>query len=1060
LLRCGFLGLLFLAAAFITFHSEPRFSGNTFPDHRVSVSPAGVQVKLESSYGKLPLSFELNHGQADERVRFLARGGGYAIYLTGNEAILALRKSSFVSGQSSVVGGQLRGITKTGHRTTDTGAATTNAVVRMRLVGANVKATVTGAEELPGKSNYFIGNDPKKWRTNVPSYGRVNYEGVYPGVDLVYYGNQRQLEYDFVVAPGADPNQIKLSFAGAEGMRIDAASGDLVLKVGDDEMRFRKPTVYQPAVAAVSSPPSNPVAAVYHRRRRSQRAATAKLEGSFVLASNNEVAFRVAGYDPKRALVIDPVLYYSTYLCPFQGFVGMTAIAVDTSGNAYVTGATPGGLPTVNPLQATPKSENITAFVAKLNSTGSALVYSTYLGGSSGDQGFSIAVDSSGNAYVTGMTQSADFPTVNSLQATCSPTQLNTATHVLHCSYPNAFVAKLNPGGSALVYSTYLGSAYTQGMGIAADSAGNAYVTGAYYPPFPGAPGVSGPFVAKLNAVGSALVYFTYPGVGGYGIAVDSSGNAYVIGGGPGVGKLNSDGSALVYSTSLCNECGDAMAIAVDTSGNAYVTGSAGPGLATLNPLQASFGGGDFDAFVAKLDSAGSVVYSTYLGGSGEEVGWGIAVDSSGNAYVTGQTDSTDFPTANAIQANCDNCAAYDTTDVFVAKLNAAGSALVYSTYLGSQGNDFGTGIGVDSSGSAYVTGIAGGYDFPWVNPLPVNYPYGRPVFVAKISPAPVVTASPASLTFGPQGVGTTSAPQTLTLTNTGDAALSVSNVVASGDFAPANNCASPVAVGGSCTISVTFTPTAIGTRSGAITITDNAPGSPQMVSLTGTGTGPAASLTSTSLNFGNQSVGTTSAPQIFTLTDTGTATLTISSLATSGEFAQTNNCGGSVAAGGTCTISVTFIPIGRAGLGAQTGFISISDNASNSPQSVSLSGTGIDTIPPAISISANPSTLWPPNGKSVPVTVSGSITDSGSGVNPSTLACNVVDSYGLVQPSCSVGPLGAGGAYSFTVSLVASREGSDKNGRTYTISVSASDYAGNPASASTTVIVPHDQGN
>jgi hypothetical protein len=253
---------------------------------------------------------------------------------------------------------------------------------------ANTRAAASGADELPGKSNYFIGNDPKKWRTNVPSYVRVKYEGVYPGADLVYYSNQAgQLEYDFVVPRGADPNQIKLSFAGADGMRIDAASGDLALKLGADDLRIHKPAVYQPAVAAMSSSPFNPVAAVNDRRRRSESAAEAELDGSFVVASNSEVVFYVVGYDPKRALLIDPVLSYSTYLGG-SGWDEGYGIAVGSSGNAYVTGWTVSpDFPTVNPFQPTCGSCNSyhadgNAFVAELNAAGSALVYSTYLGGS------------------------------------------------------------------------------------------------------------------------------------------------------------------------------------------------------------------------------------------------------------------------------------------------------------------------------------------------------------------------------------------------------------------------------------------------------------------------------------------------------------------------------------------------------------------------------------------------------------------------------------------------------------------------------------------------------
>jgi hypothetical protein len=871
-LCCGFVVLSYLAIVGFGRLQRTQASENILPDRRVSAPPTKIQPKLVASYGKLPLSFEANQGQTGAGVRFLARGGGYTIFLTADEAVLTLKKSSVVSGQSSVAptfrsagarvaptfrsadAGLKSGATASlGKPTTDNGPRTTGSVLRMKLVGANAKATVTGAEELPGKSDYFIGNDPKKWRTNVPSYAQVKYEGVYPGVDLVYYGNQRQLEYDFVVAPGADPNQIKLSFAGAEGMRVDAASGDLVLKVGEEEVRFQRPAVYQPAVAAV-----------YDRRRRSQSAATAELDGTFVLASNNEVAFRVAGYDRSRPLVIDPVLSYSTYLGGSSYDEGF-GIAVDSAGSAYVTGVTiSSDFPTANPLQSTlgggagPHGED--AFVAKLNPAGTALVYSTYLGGSDLDGGWGIAVDAAGDAYVTGWTESTDFPTANPVQSSFGGGE-------------DAFVAKLNPAGTALVYSTYLGgSSEDIGRCIAVDATGNAYMTGltnsADFPTAnplqPSYGGDGDAFVAKLNAAGSALVYSTYlGGTGGdygYGIAVDAAGNAYVTGiagstdfpttnpptncgncgsnnDGAFVAKLNPAGSALLYVTFLGG--GTPYSIAVDATGNAYITGyTDSTDFPTANPLQPSFGGGG-DAFVAKLNPAGSaLVYSTYLGGSGYDEGFGIAVDAAGNAYVTGQTSSTDFPTANSLQSSNHG----GNGDAFVAKLNPAGSALVYSTYLGGSGYDYGTGIAADAAGNAYLAGFTRSTDFPTANPLQSSNGGGGDALVVKLSPAPAVTLSTNSLSFAGHVVSTTSAEQSVILTNSGDEPLSITTITVSGDFALATTASSCPYSGGSvasqasCTINVTFTPTAVGARSGTLTITDNGVNSPQTIALAGTG--------------------------------------------------------------------------------------------------------------------------------------------------------------------------------------------------------------------------------
>ena len=696
---CACVSVSFLAAVLFGFHRELQAPKNILADRRISAVPAEIQPQLPASYGKLPLSFEVNHGQTDPQVKFLSRGRGYTLFLVGDGVVLSFKKPS-TGRQSSVVSRQLSmpgEISDLLRRATDNRPRTTRAlfppliqnpkykienlpapspqqpapeVVRLRLVGANANAAVTGGDELPGKANYFIGNDPKKWRTNLPTYATVRYQDVYPGVDLAYYGNQGgQLEYDFVVAPGADPNQIKLSFTGADGMRVDAASGDLVLKVGDDEVRFQKPLVYQPAAAAVSGPDA-------------RHSSLVTRHCSFVLASNNQVAFRVAGYDPKRALVIDPVLSYSTYLGGSDADYGY-GIAVDSSGNAYVTGMTAStDFPTVNPLQATNHGSN-DVFVAKLNAAGSALVYSTYLGGSGADQGSGIAVDGAGNAYVTGGTSSTDFPvTPGGFQTTSPGGTCGIGSHLHPCVH--VFVSRLNPAGSALVDSTYVaGSSDESGQGIAVDSSGNAYVAGSTQSTdFPTAnplqaycdncgPTNDDAFVAKLNPAGSALVYSTYLGGSNYdwgnGIAVDSSGNAYVTG--------------YTYSTDF----------------------------PTVNPLQAtkkSVSGGT--AFVAKLNPAGSaLVYSTYLGGRSEDVGGSIAVDSSGNAYVTGNAESTDFPTANPLQATN-----HGGIDAFVAKLNAAGSALVYSTYLGGSGYDVGNGIAVDSSGNAYVAGYTESTDF------------------------------------------------------------------------------------------------------------------------------------------------------------------------------------------------------------------------------------------------------------------------------------------------------------------------------------------------------------
>jgi hypothetical protein len=698
------------------------------PRHGIAAPPATPERRAES-YGKLPLSFEVNQGQTDRQVKFLSRGRGYALFLTGDEAVLTLQTAG-----EKVPGSP-------------------ESVLRMRLVGANANATVTGGDELPGKTNYFVGNDPRKWSTDVPNYAQVKYQNSYPGVDLVYYGNQGgQLEYDFVVAPGADPSVIALDVAaGLPRHRLGknrgimaplqiASGGDLVVKIDSGEIRFHKPVVYQPAM------------------HDGQRTA---LQGQYILQGRNRVGFKVSSYDHTKPLVIDPVLSYSTFLGGSGADQG-TGIAVDSLGNAYVTGSTgsanfPGA--TSSPLQNSLGGTAGNAFVTKINAAGTALIYSTYLGGSGGDFAYAIALDPLGNVYVTGSTSSTNFPVTGPIQPSFQGQQ-------------DAFVAEINAAGSALVYATYLGgNGYSYGQGIAVDPLGNAYVSGATTsnnfpvanPIQPSLGGGQNAFVSKINAGGTALVYSTYLGGSssdiGFGIAVDSLGNAYVTGqatsanfpvaspiqpslGGAGgnafVTKINAAGTALAYSTYLGGSGGDlGFGIAVDALGSAYVNGlTSSTDFPVASPIQPSLGGVQ-NAFVTKINTAGTaLVYSTYLGGSGRDNGTGIAVDSLGNAYVTGATSSTNFPgtSTSAIQPTFG-----DNTDAFVTEINAAGTALVYSTYLGGTGNDSATGIAVDQYGNAYVAGTTNSTNFPGTSVSVIQSTFatgGSDGFVAKIGGA------------------------------------------------------------------------------------------------------------------------------------------------------------------------------------------------------------------------------------------------------------------------------------------------------------------------------------
>jgi hypothetical protein len=903
---------------------------------RASGAPEGMP------HSQLPLRFEANHGQTDSRVMFVSQGDGYGLFLTRSEAVLALSKPS-------------TGEDRPRPLTTVDGFSplrpqSAQAALRMKIVGASAATKLEGLDELPGRTNYFIGNNRKKWRTDVPAYARVQYKNAYPGINIIYYGRPDRLEYDFAVAPGADPAVIKLAYKGARSVRVDAR-GDLVLDTGVGEVRQLKPAVYQEVGGA----------------RRA-------VSGGYVLKGKHLVGFQIGPYDKGKALIIDPVLAYSTYLGG-SGFDVGVGIAVDSSGNAYVTGST-GSIDfpvTSSGLRTVYAGGTRSAYVAKLNPSGSALIYSTYLGGSMFDGGTGISVDSVGNAYVVGFTQSVDFPTANALQPALRGVQ-------------DAFVAKLNPSGSALVYSTYLGGSNSVlpesgGAGIAVDSSGNAYVTGStntfdfptvnpLQPAFGDASNPAGSiesdaFVAKLNPSGSALVYSTYLGGNrldtGSGIAVDSAGYAYVIGttfsrnfpvvnalqplpGGSAfdcstgniqctidayVAKLNPAGSALVYSTYLGGS-GDEQGrgIAVDSSGNVYVTGQTNShDFPTANAFQAGNAGGD-DAFVAKINSSGtSLTYSTYLGGGGFDSGARIALDSSGDAYVVGVTRSTNFPVVSPLQATLRG-----PTDAFVTKFNATGTMLFYSTYFGGSGTDGGINIAVDSAGSAYIVGNTNSADLPLSGPLQSSFGGGLlDAFVAKISSEPP-NRPPIALCKN--------------LTRTAD-----------------NNCLA------------TVTPQEI----------DN------------------------------------------------------------GSFDPDGD-----------SVALSLSPTGPFPLGITTVTLTVTDNPGASSQ-CSATLTVIDNTPPVINgASASPAVLWPPNHKMVEVAVSYNATDN---CDPaSAISCDLTVSSN--EP-----PSGTGDGHTSPdwevvdahhVQLRAERSGGG-DGRIYTITITCTDRSNNSSSQTVTVTVPHD---
>ena len=706
------------------------------------------------------MTFERNDGQADVRVRFLSRGEGYTLFLTEHDAVLALRAGGAPA-----------------------------SVLRMSLVGSDAAAPIVGEDGVASTSNYLIGNDPGRWRRHVPAYARVRYRHVYPGIDLVYYGPRRdRLEYDFVLAPAADPAAIALRFDGASSLTLNDA-GDLIVGLGDGgTLVHRAPTIYQE-----------------HDGKREA------VDGRCVLRDAHTIGFELAAYDRSRPVFIDPGLVYSTFLGSTAAESG-NGIAVDSSKNAYVVGTTLSmNYPTtVGSAQATnPDPGNAVAFVTKLTDDGTGLVYSTYLGGTFGSRGVAITVDDSGSAYVTGETTSNDFPTTTGAFRTSVGT----------FDVDDAFVVKLSPDGSTLVYSTYLGGNHQAhscttcqdiGTGIAVDTAGAAYVTGSTdstdFPTTAGGfetaltdfPSV---FVAKLMDDGSGLVYSTFVGdiVPGYpsSIAVDRSQhpNAFVArsvsadcphtmgafqtsSGGLFDGcvtRLSEDGSGLVYSTFLGGSQSELVhGIALDSSLEAYVTGGTNSTNfpTTAGAFQATSAGGQ-SAFVTRLKSDGTgLVYSTYLGGgaagSGVDTGYAIAVDTPGGAYVTGSFSFTFPTTAGAFQTV--KPGQPPDLDGFVTKLTSDGSALDYSTYLGGVNEDDGFGIAIDSFGNAYVTGQTSSSGFPTTAGAYRTMIMGSDAFVTKLDliPGPTKTATPSpTRTATPVPTATLTATRSATATPT-----------------------------------------------------------------------------------------------------------------------------------------------------------------------------------------------------------------------------------------------------------------------------------------------------
>ncbi len=686
LLRC--IAVLLLATICHDVYSAPLGSTDIQSTNNQCLDEY-MKARVQDIYGKLPLYFIQNDGQVDEGVKFYERGGGHSLYFTKRGVYLSLvrmqrsedsnketKGSGHMSGRRRLPTAIAQNTIPDSRQQELAPTMKESAMVKLLPLGANKNPEVFAKGLLEGKVNYFIGNDPARWKTNIPTYQSVVYKEMYKGIDIKFYGNNQQLEYDIIVKPGANPSHVKFSYEGITGLRV-TEHGELEVSLKDGKLIQKKPYVYQEIdgkrieiegkfrVKSAESGVHNPKSKVQNPK--------------FMYG------FQVAKYDRSQPLIIDPTLAYSTYLGGSNIDVGY-GIAVDTDGNAYVTGYTYStNFPTKNAIQGS-NAGYIDVFITKLNAAGSALVYSTYLGGSDLDTGLGIAVDTARNAYVTGWTNSANFPTAHAIQGSFAG------------GY-DAFITKLNAAGSALAYSTYLGgSAADFGTGIVVGTAGDAYVTGQTN---------STNFPIKNAIQGSNAGYI----------------DVFIT-------KLNAAGSALAYSTYLGGSSSDqGYGITVNTAGDAYVTGQTNStNFPTKNAIQSS-NAGYIDVFITKLNAAGSALaYSTYLGGSDLDTGLEIAVDTIGNAYVTGQTYSTNFPTANAIQ---DSNAGDD--DVFITKLNAAGSALVYSTYLGGSDLDRGLEIAVDTAGNAYVTGYTESTDFPTAHAIQGGNAGSGDAFVSKI---------------------------------------------------------------------------------------------------------------------------------------------------------------------------------------------------------------------------------------------------------------------------------------------------------------------------------------
>jgi hypothetical protein len=675
---------------------------------------ASVQAapKLGGPIQNQQLAFERNDGQTSSRLQFTARARNYTVFLDSREATVVFRAA--------------------GRRPIPQNDSVKNVeppidFVSLHLLESDRTGTPQAEEPLTAKANYFLGSDAQKWRINVPLFGRVRYQSIYKNVDLVYYGTESQLEYDFVIRPGGDPKSIRFSLEAARRPVIER-NGDLTVRVGEAQFALRKPIAYQ-----IVDGQEHQVTAY------------------FLATGHDGFGIEVGDYDRRLPLIVDPVLAYSTYLGG-SADEGIFGIGFDEEGNIYVAGETSSAdFPNREAIQKH-VGGNYDVFVSKFDPTGTELIYSTYLGGSAFDHAIGIQIDESGSAYIAGITQSRDFPVKDARQPTLA-------------GISNGFVAKLSPSGSELVFSTYLGGRnFDQITALALGHHNHVYVAGSTNSmDFPVTPQafqricdggahvsfcISDAFVTEFDESGKNLVYSTYLGGMGYdsaaGLALDEEGEAYVVGqtfsrdfpsknayqsafsgfSDAFVTKLNAAGSEVLFSTFLGgSNFSGATDIALDRHDKVYVAGiTASTDFPLVRPFQSKNQGGGIDGFIAKLDlQTSQLIYSTYVGGNGFDYPFRVTVNSRGEASLIGFTSSTNFPLLNPIQSSYRGGA----TDAFVFTLDRSGERPLFSTYLGGSGDEFGYAITIGCRDSVWVGGSSSSKDFPMVDAFQRTYAGG-----------------------------------------------------------------------------------------------------------------------------------------------------------------------------------------------------------------------------------------------------------------------------------------------------------------------------------------------